>query len=116
VIVDGTTDSAALEAEMVYVRSAIQGRICCNFAGYVNIERANANGILGAIKTTMERLHVSAWSNKLVGMGIDGAAVMLGKDNGVIAKFMYVSWPAHPNKLVYRLDYKSWLQCKLIIN
>jgi hypothetical protein len=75
----------------------------------VNVERANANGILGAIKTTMERLHVSAWSNKLIGMGSDGAAVMLGKDNGVIAKLkelqpvvQAVHCSAHRIELAYK--------------
>ena len=37
-ISDGSTNSAALEAETVYVRYAHRGAILMNFAGYVNVE------------------------------------------------------------------------------
>ena len=87
VISDGSTDSAALEAEMIYVRHAHRGAISVNFAGYVNVERANTPGILDAITTAMSRLNVTPadWQQKLVGFGSDGASVMVGKNNGVVA-------------------------------
>ena len=50
-ISDDSTDSATLEAEMVYIRYTHRGAIPVNFAGYVNVERANAPGVLDAIST-----------------------------------------------------------------
>ena len=86
-ISDGSTDSAALEAEMIYVRHAHRGAISVNVAGYVNVERANAPGILDAITIAMSRLDVmlADWQQKLVDFGSDGASVMVGKNNGVVA-------------------------------
>ena len=110
-ISDGSTDSAALEAEMIYVRYAHRGAISVNFAAYVNVERANAPGILDAISTAMSRLDVTAadWQEKLVGFGSDGASVMVGKNNGVIALLRQlqpvvqgVHCAAHRMELAYR--------------
>ena len=41
-ISNGSTDSAALEAEMIYVCHACHGVIGVELAGYVNVEHANA--------------------------------------------------------------------------
>lgn len=54
-IVDGSTDSSSREGEMVYVRFCDKGSINVHFIGYVNVARANAVGILGALDTSMER-------------------------------------------------------------
>ena len=109
VISDGTTDSAALEAEMVYLRHAHRGTIAVNFAGYVNVERANAPVILGAITTAVTRLGVTDWHQKLVGFGSDGASVMVGKNNGVIALLRHlqpavqgIHCAAHRMELAYK--------------
>ena len=86
-IVDGTTDSGTVEAEMVYARYCARGQICVNFVSYVNVERANAPGIIDGMKTAMHRLGIpeESWVKKLVGLGSDGASVMMGKKRGVIA-------------------------------
>jgi len=54
-ITDGSTDTASREGEMVYVRFCNQGSVHVHFAGYINVDRANAAGILGALQTAMER-------------------------------------------------------------
>ena len=47
----------------------------------------NAQGIFAAISTAMTRRGVAEteWQEKLVGFGSDGASVMVGRNNGVIA-------------------------------
>ncbi|KAK2185095.1 hypothetical protein NP493_246g02021 [Ridgeia piscesae] len=64
-ISDGSTDLAALEAEMIYIRQAHRRTISVNFAGYVNVERANAPGILDAITTAMSTLGLTTDSGGL---------------------------------------------------
>ena len=57
-----------------------------NFIRCCQVERGTADGILQAIKRAMET--VSDWNQfttKLVVLGSDGAAVMLGKNRGVIS-------------------------------
>ena len=118
-ISDGSTDSAAIEAEMVYVRHARHGVIAVEFAGYVNVERANAPGILAAISTAMTRLGVTdaEWQEKLVGFGSDGASVMVGKNNGVIALLRQlqpavqgVHCAAHRMELAYKVNCLTYKQ------
>ncbi len=56
------------------------------FVGCMSTERANAVGILDAMKRATEMLGldwVATVTTKLIGMGSDGASVMLGKENGV---------------------------------
>ena len=87
VIIDGSNDSASLEAELLYVRYVKKGKICSSFASYVNVDRANAPGILGALDTGLERLGLAQEEieEKVLGLGSDGASVMLGKKRGVAA-------------------------------
>jgi hypothetical protein len=86
---DGATDSAILEEEVVYVRYANKGKISCRLVGLQSVERADASSIKQAIERCMtEKLQLTTpqWSPKLVGFGSDGAAVMVGRNNGVAAK------------------------------
>lgn len=86
VIVDGSTDSSSIENEMVYIQTCLNGSTKTNFVRCCQIQRGNAIGIVEAIKKSVETL--LPWSDfveKLVALGSDGASVMLGKHNGVIA-------------------------------
>ena len=88
-ISDGTTDVSVTEDEIVYVRFATSGKVQVKLLGMETVERADANGILHAIKTattTYTKMSEQQWVQKLVGFGSDGASVMTGRENGVSAK------------------------------
>lgn len=96
---DGATDTSSQEAEMVYSRVADAGVVTSAFIGVVNIERADASGIIGALSTAMSRhmkLEPAEWQRKLVGFGSDGASVNVGKKSGVIAKLKGVRPEVQP--------------------
>ena len=86
VIVDGSMDSSITDNEIIYIQTCLQGTIQTNFIQCCQVECGTADGILQAIKWAMET--VSDWNQfttKLVALGSDGAAVMLGKNRGVIS-------------------------------
>ena len=90
VLSDGSTDSSITEQEMFFVRTCSAGRISVSFAGIKQVEKGNAQAIHAALKhtiTSSEFLGIP-WDNftsKLVGLGCDGASVMLGHKNGLVA-------------------------------
>ena len=85
---DGSTDSAITEEEILYARYAIKGEVFVTFLGLVSVPKADANHITRAISDGVEKiLGDSEWKKKLVGIGTDGAAVMTGRVNGVVAQF-----------------------------
>ena len=86
VIVDGTVDSSRTENEIVFIQTCIGGEIHTDFLKCCQVQRGNADGILNAIKRATSS--ISDWKEfgkKLVALGSDGASVMLGSNNGVIA-------------------------------
>ena len=89
-ISDGTTDVAVIEAEILYIRYAVSGVITTTFVGIDNVEKADAASIKRAIDGIIERylqIPRRVLIQKLVGFGSDGAAVMMGAENGVTALF-----------------------------
>ena len=89
---DGSTDSAVMEEEIIYVRTCDKGVPQINFVGVATVPKADAAHIFTGINSAMNKLLRSKesgpdWSKKLVAFGSDGAAVMTGTKNGVVAKF-----------------------------
>ena len=85
-ISDGSTDSSSSEAEIVYIRHCHRGIVKTNFIGVKNIPKADADGIYTAIRSLLTDSLGETWKTKVVGVGTDGASVMLGKTNGVVAR------------------------------
>lgn len=90
VLSDGSTDSSITEQEMFFVRTCNSGRVLVSFAGIKQVEKGNAEGIYNALKHAIASSDYLAtpWNNftsKLVGLGCDGAAVMLGQKKGLVA-------------------------------
>ena len=86
VIVDGSIDSSTTDNEMVYIQSCKGGVTMTNFISCCQVERGVAPQIMAALQRATET--VMGWDvfkRKLVALGSDGASVMLGKNNGVIA-------------------------------
>ena len=84
---DGATDSSHVEAEICYIRVCHEGEIFVHFVAVKNIPKADAEGITNAIMEMIDKAFPDVeWKSKVVGLGSDGASVMLGKKGGVIAK------------------------------
>ena len=86
VISDGATDSSHIEAEIVFVRLCVRGTVGVHFVAIKNVGKADAEGVTKAIEQSMNDTFDLSWKDKLVAIGTDGAAVMLGHKGGVIAK------------------------------
>ena len=74
------------ENEMIYIQTCSSGSVSTNFIYCCQVECGTASGIIDAIQRAVKT--ICDWPqfiNKLVGLGSDGASVMLGKNNGVIA-------------------------------
>ena len=88
-ISDGTTDSSATEAEMLYIRYAVRGSVSTELVGIDNVGKADAPTMPHAIDSMVERyldMPKAMLLKKLVGFGSDGGtAVMTGVNNGVAA-------------------------------
>ncbi|CAK6975890.1 zinc finger protein 862-like [Scomber scombrus] len=82
----GSLDSAVIGEEMVYVRSASEGKIKVDFVGIKAVSKPDATSIAEAVCNVMESEVSTDWKNKLVAITTDGAAVMTGVNNGVVTK------------------------------
>ena len=84
VTVDGSTDSAIIENEMVYLHTFHKGEVKTNFIKCCHIQHGTATGVVNAIQRSAETvMDYNTFLSKLVAMGSDGASVMLGKKSGV---------------------------------
>ena len=85
VIVDGSMYSSTTDNQMIYIQACLEGVVHTHFICCCQVECWTTEGIVHAIKRAMET--VIDWDQciaKLVALGSDGVAVMLGKNSGVI--------------------------------
>jgi hypothetical protein len=82
---DGSTDASIKEQEIVYAKYCFQGQVVTQFLGIESPQRADAPGVTAAIKTVLSSVGIdeSVMGKKLVSLGCDGAAVMVGTKGGV---------------------------------
>ncbi|VDI54723.1 Hypothetical predicted protein [Mytilus galloprovincialis] len=87
ILSDGSTDASITEIEMIYTRVCVNGIVQVFFVNTAYVAKSDASGIIEAMKRSVEKLDVpwDDFTKKLVGMGSDGASVMLGCNNGVAA-------------------------------
>ncbi|KAJ8315469.1 hypothetical protein KUTeg_007619 [Tegillarca granosa] len=78
VLGDGSTDSAVIEQETVYVR----------FVGEAGLPKTHSDGDLKGIDTGLENIGFTREKvdSKIVGCNFDGASVMMGNKSGVSSK------------------------------
>ena len=88
---DGSTDTSSIEQEITFVNFCSKGHIETKFVGLGSPDRANATGISKCIKDCFKSLDETFdedfFKEKLVAIGCDGAAVMLGKRGSVVEQF-----------------------------
>ncbi|XP_048246220.1 zinc finger protein 862-like [Haliotis rufescens] len=95
ILSDGSTDSAILEQETVFMRYVSHGQPVSFHAGTVPLEHCHADEVLDGIRKAVESVDIcfddllsttEASGPSLVSVNFDGAAVMLGSKGGVAAK------------------------------
>ena len=93
-ITDGSTDTAVIEQELVDIRFCQLGEVRVKFLGVIATPKADALGITQSIQKAVENglgINFQEFSKKLVAMGTDGAAVMVGRNNGVVKKIQAIA-------------------------
>uniref|UniRef100_A0A1A8KL82 Si:dkeyp-19e1.4 n=1 Tax=Nothobranchius kuhntae TaxID=321403 RepID=A0A1A8KL82_NOTKU len=86
VMSDGSLDSAVMEEEIVYVRSASEGKVQVDFVGVKSVSKPDAANIAEAVCGMLDSEVSTDWKKKLVAITTDGASVMTGVNNGVVTK------------------------------
>ncbi|XP_014668748.1 PREDICTED: zinc finger protein 862-like isoform X2 [Priapulus caudatus] len=122
VISDGSTDTAILENEVVYCRTARLGQANTYFCAFKTLERGDANCIYQACTTSLVEAIGPNSLAKLVGFAADGASVNTGHANGVIAKLrgkhdssiIMVKCLVHRLELAYKEALKGAVHDKLV--
>ncbi|XP_070537592.1 zinc finger protein 862-like [Ptychodera flava] len=84
ILIDGDTDRAMQECEIVYLRHVdkTSGKPKVNLIGQKELEHAHAAGVVSAAKSLCDKIDDN-WRAKIVGFGADGASVNLGKNCSV---------------------------------
>ena len=88
VMCDGATDSSMTE-EIIYLQLLVDGKPTTKFLALKPVAKADAAGTMSAVIESLEidaALNFGAWKSRLVGLGADGTAVMMGHRGGVVAK------------------------------
>ena len=83
VMADSATDVGVREGEDVYVRYLKDGEPVNTFVGLRPCLNAKAPGITEAVNSAMSNV-CDNWKEKVVALGTDGAAVMVGEVGGVL--------------------------------
>ncbi|XP_048360107.1 zinc finger protein 862-like [Sphaerodactylus townsendi] len=126
-ISDGVKDHTSMEAALVYVRFADQGKVQCQIVGVQSVDPYEASAVKNAILKILQtnlQLHLPSqdWARKLVGFGSDGAEVMVGQNNGV-AKLLKEIQPCvqsvhclvHRLEMAYEETLKSIHLCTVLV-
>lgn len=80
---DGSTDASVTEQELVYVLYLSEGTPTVKFLSIESVKSADAVGITASIEEAFHRLGVTSFTNKLIGLNVDGASVNTGIHRGV---------------------------------
>lgn len=86
VLNDGSTDSSVTEQELVYALFLEDGFPRVKFLSIESVASADAAGILESIKESFTRLGITPFTDRIVGLNVDGASVNTGKFTGLGAR------------------------------
>jgi hypothetical protein len=87
-IVDGATDSAIMEQDIIFVRTCESGQVKVRFLSIENTPKPDAVGVTASIKHGVESGLSIAFADfipKFVAIATDGAAIMTGHKAGVVS-------------------------------
>ncbi|CAM4528586.1 unnamed protein product [Leuciscus chuanchicus] len=83
VLSDSSTDVSGRDLEGFFVRILSCRRPKNIFIGVEKLQYATAPGHFAAMSAALDKADISQWKDKVVGLGTDGAAVMVGRIEGV---------------------------------
>ena len=83
ILIDGATDTAVMELELVYARVWTQDGPKNMYVSIEDIKNANAEGVLTAVENAFDGVGMETWKDKLIAFGADGASVNMGCRSGV---------------------------------
>lgn len=88
VLLDGSTDKSDDEELIIYIRFIREARVKETFLSIVSLEDATSDGYLKTLETELMQLGLGELltNTKLVGIGTDGAASMIGVRNGLVTQ------------------------------
>lgn len=102
---DQAVDFGVIEEEIVFIRTLENGLAVNKYATIQRVEKSDANGVLASIVNGFEDIGINNWKDGLVAIGSDGASVMTGVRNGVIAKLRQdVSWLIGIHCVAHKLE------------
>ncbi|XP_053409202.1 zinc finger protein 862-like [Mercenaria mercenaria] len=81
IMVDETTDVAVVKDLIVYARSLKDGKSCTEFMTVLHLSSGTADAILESLTNFLREIDLPL--EKMCAIGSDGAAVMVGRQNGV---------------------------------
>ena len=86
IVTDGSTDSSYTEAEIIYIRYCVEGKIHVKILAIENVPKADASTMTDAILNTTTEVLRDDILKKVVGVGTDGARPMTRKNTGVVQR------------------------------
>ena len=86
VLNDGSTDSSVTEQELVYALFLEDGFPQVKFLSIESVSSADAAGILESLKESFNRLGITPFTDRIVGLNVDGASVNTGQFTGLGAR------------------------------
>ena len=102
---DQAVDFGDIEEEIVFIRTLENGLAINKYATIQGVKKSDANGVLASIVNGFEDVGINSWKDSLVACGSDGASVMTGVRNGVIAKLRQdVPWLIGIHCVAHKLE------------
>lgn len=103
ILADESIDIAVYKKLDIYIRLVKDGEPCTRFVGNRNVVDGKAETIYNALMDFMQEKNIDC-GNKLVGLGSDGASVMMGRHNGVGVRLKSVApFMVHTHCVAHRL-------------
>ena len=95
IIDDQAVDCGVIEEEIIFLRNLESGLAVNRYATTVQwVMSSDAAGVLAIIERGLVDIGLDNWKDGLVACGTDGASVMTGVRNGVVAKLREdIPWP-----------------------
>ena len=102
---DQAVDCGVIEEEIIFIRTVENGLAVNKYATIQGVVKSDANGVLASIVNGFEDIGINNWKDGLVACGSDGASVMTGVRNGVIAKLRQdVPWLIRIHCVAHKLE------------
>lgn len=98
ILLDGSTDKSDEEQLVVYVRYVKNNMIKECFLGIIPLENGTSDSYLHALKQMLQKKDLGMLlepTSPLIGIGTDGAAAMVGKENGLTSKLRSLTGLQH---------------------